>query len=115
MAKNNPFVRFDKVFSIIMHLARGCATIVEHEDLRRNPLGVKPIADCITAKRGNEDVGGIKMFPPVQGNGCIGACSSQANYNPNETTKSSLHPYGFPNKSSTAALIAVSPISKSVS
>src|SRR5436190_869376 len=91
MAKHNPFVGFYKVFAVIMDFAWGGAPVVEHQNPCSNPLGIKPIADGITAERGNEDVCRIEMLAPMQRHRGIGPRASDDYQEPKKCRGNFVH------------------------
>lgn len=71
MAKDDPFVRLDEVFPILMHLARGGPAVVEREHLGRDPFGIKAVAEGIRAERGDDDEAGVHGFGALGGDGPV--------------------------------------------
>jgi hypothetical protein len=58
-SKNDPLIGFDKVAAIVVDFAWRGAAIIEHQDPDCYPLGIKPIANRVGAKRGEQDMDGI--------------------------------------------------------
>src|SRR5438552_18310648 len=76
MAENHPAIRRYEIFSVILHDGRRRALIIEHENFRRDPFAIEPVADRRCAKSRGHDPKRANLFAPRK---CQHAERSQAN------------------------------------
>src|SRR5262245_47819319 len=94
MAEDNPFVSLHEVFAIIVNFARRGAAIVKSQHMRRNPLGVKPVADRVSAQRSGEDEYRIDSLSTMQRQSRVGPSAQQSNDYPSKIRDDFLHSNG---------------------
>ena len=83
MSEDDPLIRPDEISPVVVDFARSGAAIVEGEDLRGDPLRVETITDGVGAKRGDEDVGGIKFFTAMERERDVGEGAEASHREPN--------------------------------
>jgi hypothetical protein len=85
MPKDDPLVCLHEILPVLVNLARRRAAIVECEHPRGNPLGIKPVADRVSAKRCGEDEDGVEPLAAMQREGGISTGAEQRDGEPDET------------------------------
>src|ERR1043166_8896084 len=87
VAKDDPLVRLNKVFAIVMNLARSGSAIIQHEDTRGDPLRIKSVANCVSAECRNEDVARANVFTSMKSKRGISPCASGSQQQPKQRGK----------------------------
>src|SRR5689334_14712053 len=95
MTKNDPLVRFDEIATIIVHFAGSRAPVIECEDLRSDPFGIKTIADRISAQRRDQNVSGADSFTAIQRQYSIAPRPERAYQNPKQRGHKLRHDNGL--------------------
>jgi hypothetical protein len=92
MPENDPLVRLHKVVPVVMYLTGSRATVVEHQHPRRDPFGIKTIANRVTAQGRDENIGRVKRFAAMERQRCVGAGSCDSQQQPKNCSEHFLHP-----------------------
>src|SRR5436190_14638263 len=108
MAKHDPLVGFDKIPSVVMDFAGCSPAIIQSQDASCDPFRIKPIANGITAKRGDQNVRGIDRLPSAPSQHRISPCANQRQCKPKEVKANFFQSGGI--RLRTAATIAVTPV-----
>ena len=90
MAEDDPLVRLDEILAVVVDFARRGAAVIEHQHARGNPFRVKPVADGVGAKRGDEDIGRIERLAAMEREHGVGAGAGQREREPKKCAKGFL-------------------------
>src|SRR5438067_11279312 len=94
VAEDDPLVRFNEIFAIIMDLARCGPAVIHDQNPCRQPFRIKSIADGIGTKRGNQDVSRIQMLLPMQRQYHVSERAANSVRDPNQFPNKGLHWFG---------------------
>ena len=91
MTKNDPFVRLDEIFAIIVRHSRRGTAVIDHEHACGDPFRIKPEADGISAERRREDENGVQVLATVQGDGAVCPCPRKRHVKPDHHRNGLFH------------------------
>ena len=91
LAEDDPLVRLDEVLAVVMHLARRGPPVIERQHPRRQPLRIKPVADGVTAQRGDEDISRVEPLAAMERERRISPRPRNRDQQPQQVGQDSLH------------------------